>query len=71
MTNNPLNICSETGRTLPTAEAARASEARFREIQSQCDVGLIPNLRTGDIVYVGTELYLGHGVDDFAAAWPR
>jgi hypothetical protein len=59
------SICSETGRTLPTPDAARASEARFREIQAQCAAGLVPSLQVGDIVYVGTELYLGHGVDDF------
>jgi hypothetical protein len=65
MPESTLNICSETGRTLPTAEAARASEARFREIQSQCAAGEVPELRVGDVIYVGTELYLGHGVDDF------
>lgn len=59
------NVCSETGRTFATGEAARASEARFREIQLQCDAGRVPDLRLGDVIYVGTELYLGHGVDDF------
>ncbi|HEY1528515.1 MAG TPA: hypothetical protein VGH51_19995 [Candidatus Angelobacter sp.] len=57
--------CSKTDRVFPTTEAARASEARFREIQSQCDAGLVPELRNGDVVYVDTELYIGHGRDDF------
>jgi hypothetical protein len=58
-------LCSETGRTFPTAEAARASEARFREIQAECEAGRVPQLRIGDVIYIETELYLGHGVDDF------
>jgi len=57
--------CSETGRTFTTAEAARASEARFREIQDECAGGGVPELRKGDVIYIGTELYLGHGRDDF------
>ena len=58
-------VCSETGRNFTTAEAARASEARFREIQAQCDAGAVPELRRGDVVYVDTELYISHGRDDF------
>src|SRR3954470_15042109 len=57
--------CSETTRAFPTAEAARASEARFREVQAQCDAGLVPELRVGDVIYVDTELYVSHGRDDF------
>ena len=57
--------CSETGRTFATAEAARASEDRFREIQAQCDAGIVPELRKGDVIYIDTELYLSHGRDDF------
>jgi hypothetical protein len=57
--------CSETGRTFSTAEDARASEARFHEIQAQCDAGAVPELRVGDVVYVDTELYISHGRDDF------
>jgi hypothetical protein len=57
--------CSETGRTFTTAEEARASEERFRQIQAECDVGLVPELPNGDVIYIGTELYLGHGRDDF------
>ena len=57
--------CSETGRTFPTADAARASEARFREIQDACAAGGVPELRPGDVIYIGTELYLGHGRGDF------
>src|SRR4029077_2823090 len=57
--------CSETGRTFSSAEAARASEARFREIQAQCDAGDVPELRKGDVVYIDTELYISHGRDDF------
>jgi hypothetical protein len=57
--------CSETDRTFPTAEAARASEARFREIQEQCAAGQVPELRAGDVIYVDTELYISHGRDDF------
>jgi hypothetical protein len=57
--------CSETDRAFPTAEAARASETRFREIQDACAAGSVPELRKGDVIYIGTELYLGHGRDDF------
>lgn len=57
--------CSETDRTFSTADAARASEARFLEIQEACDAGSVPDLRKGDVIYIGTELYLGHGRDDF------
>lgn len=57
--------CSETGRHFETAEAARASEARFRKIQSECESGSVPQLQKGDAIYIGTELYLGHGRDDF------
>lgn len=57
--------CSETGRTFTTADAARASEARFLEIQNACAAGAVPDLRKGDVIYIGTELYLGHGRDDF------
>jgi hypothetical protein len=59
------HICSETNRTFPTAEAARASETRFREIQAQCDAGQMPELRQGDVIYLDTELYISHGRDDF------
>jgi hypothetical protein len=57
--------CAETTRAFPTADAARASETRFREIQAQCDDGLVPELRAGDVIYVDTELYISHGRDDF------
>jgi hypothetical protein len=57
--------CVETGRIFDNEEAARDSEARFREIQAECDAGRVPELRLGDVIYVETELYLGHGVDDF------
>lgn len=57
--------CSETGRTFPTAEAARASETRFREIQAECEAGRVPELRAGDAIYLDTELYISHGRDDF------
>jgi hypothetical protein len=57
--------CSETDRVFPTAEAAQASKARFREIQDGCDAGRVPELHHGDVIYIGTELYLGHGRDDF------
>ncbi|HEX4605603.1 MAG TPA: hypothetical protein VH724_16495, partial [Candidatus Angelobacter sp.] len=57
--------CSETGRTLSTADEARASEVRFREIQDACAAGGLPELHQGDVIYIGTELYLGHGRDDF------
>ena len=49
--------CSETGRAFATEEEARASEARFREIQAECDAGRVPELRPGDVIYVETELY--------------
>src|SRR5438270_7553086 len=57
--------CSETGRNFATAEAARASEARFREIQTECDAGSTPELCKGDVIYLDTELYISHGRDDF------
>lgn len=57
--------CSETNRHFDTSEAARSSEARFLEIQAECAAGRVPELRPGDVIYVETELYLGHGVDDF------
>jgi hypothetical protein len=57
--------CAETGRTFATADEARASESRFQAIQCECDAGRIPELRKGDVIYVETELYLGHGRDDF------
>jgi hypothetical protein len=57
--------CAETGRTFMTAEAARGSEERFREIQDACAAGRVPELQSGDVIYIGTELYLGHGRDDF------
>ncbi|HEY7403495.1 MAG TPA: hypothetical protein VIB39_08240 [Candidatus Angelobacter sp.] len=63
MTN--IYCCSETGRTFATAKEARASEARFREIQALCEAGQVPELRKGDVIYIDTELYLGHGRDDF------
>jgi hypothetical protein len=61
----PLTTCAETGRTLATAEAARASEARFREIQAACDECELPELRAGDVIYVGSAFHLTHGCDDF------
>jgi hypothetical protein len=57
--------CTETGRSFDRAEAARASEARFREIQMRCDAGEVPELSQGDVIYVDTSLYLSHGRDDF------
>jgi hypothetical protein len=57
--------CSATGRSFATAEEARASEARFRHLQADCDAGRVPELRQGDVIYVDTELYLWHGRDDF------
>ncbi|MGZ4901203.1 MAG: hypothetical protein ACXV8X_16205 [Candidatus Angelobacter sp.] len=57
--------CCETGRSFASAEEARASEARFREIQDACAGGGVPELHKGDVIYIGTELYLGHGRDDF------
>lgn len=65
MPDSSSTTCSATGRTFPTAEAARASEARFLEIQSECDAGRVPDLRTGDVIYVDTSLYLSRGRDDF------
>jgi len=59
------NTCSATGRTFPTAEAARASEARFLEIQAECEAGRTPQLHIGDVIYVDTSRYLSHGRDDF------
>ena len=58
-------ICTETGRPFATPEEAQASATRFREIQAQCDAGRLPELRQGDIIYVDTDLYLSHGIDDF------
>ncbi len=57
--------CSETGRRFNTAKDARASEERFRFVQAECDAGRFPDLSKGDVIYVETELYLGHGVDDW------
>ena len=57
--------CCETGRTFPIGEAARASEQRFREIQADCAAGHVPELRAGDVIYLDTKIYLGHGRDDF------
>ena len=58
-------LCSETGRSFSTPDDAQASANRFRQIQAECDAGRIPELRKGDIIYVDTDLYLSHGVDDF------
>jgi hypothetical protein len=57
--------CIETGRIFDNEEAARVSEIRFGEIQDACAAGDVPELRQGDVIYIGTELYLGHGRDDF------
>jgi hypothetical protein len=57
--------CSETNRTFMTSEAARAGEQRFREIQAECEAGQVPELRPGDVIYIDTQIYLGHGRDDF------
>jgi hypothetical protein len=65
MSDNNSHICSETGRTFATAEAARASERRFRDVQAACDVCELPELRAGDVIYVDTSIYLSHGRDDF------
>jgi hypothetical protein len=65
MSESLSTTCAETGRTLATAEAARASEARFLEIQALCDAGQVPELRPGDVVYVDSSIYLSHGSDDF------
>jgi hypothetical protein len=59
------HTCSETGHSFSNAEEARTSEARFRELQSQCDAGRVPELRKDDVIYVDTELYISHGRDDF------
>jgi hypothetical protein len=65
MPENSEAACSETGRTFATAAEARASEARFGWIQAECDAGRVPELRKGDVIYVETYLFLGHGRDDF------
>ena len=65
MSESLSTTCAETGRTLATAEAARASEARFLEIQALCDAGQVPELRPGDVIYVDSSIYLSHGCDDF------
>jgi hypothetical protein len=58
-------FCPETNKAFVTPEEAQACAARFREIQTACDDGHVPDLRPGDIIYVDTDLYLSHGVDDF------
>jgi hypothetical protein len=65
MSEIPSTTCRETGRTFATTEEARASEARFLWIQSECDAGRVPELEKGDVIYVETYLFLGHGRDDF------
>jgi hypothetical protein len=60
-----MHQCSETGRNFATDTEARASESRFREIQGECNDGRVPDLQKGDVIYIGSELYLGHGRDDF------
>lgn len=65
MPDTPSTTCSQTGRAFATAGAARASEARFLEIQARCDAGELPELRPGDVIYVDTSLHLSHGRDDF------
>jgi hypothetical protein len=65
MSESSSTTCIETGRTFSTAAEARASETRFREVQTACDSGIVPELCIGDVVYVNTELYLSHGRDDF------
>ncbi|HZI55431.1 MAG TPA: hypothetical protein VFF39_01585 [Verrucomicrobiae bacterium] len=57
--------CSATGRTFSNAADARAHEARFHELQAECEAGRVPELRKDDVIYVDTELYLWHGRDDF------
>lgn len=57
--------CSETGRAFATEDEARASEARFREIQAECVAGRVPELRPGDVIYLETSRYISHGCDDF------
>jgi hypothetical protein len=58
-------FCPETHKVFATRDEAEACATRFREIQSECDAGRIPDLRKGDIIYVDTDLYLSHGIDDF------
>jgi hypothetical protein len=58
-------VCTETRRTFATAEAVRASESRFREIQAKCDAGDVPELRQGDVIYLESARYISHGCDDF------
>jgi hypothetical protein len=58
-------ICTETDRPFAKPEEAQASAARFCEIQAECDGGCVPELRKGDIIYLDTDLYVSHGVDDF------
>jgi hypothetical protein len=65
MPETSSTTCAETGRTLATAEAAHASEKRFREIQAACDECELPELRAGDVIYVGSAFHLTHGRDDF------
>jgi hypothetical protein len=65
MSEDARTTCSETGRPFDSPEAARASEARFREIQAECDAGRVPELRAGDVIYVESERYISHGCDDF------
>src|SRR5690348_14774689 len=57
--------CEETGRTFATADEARASESRFREVQAECDAGRVPELRKGDVIYLESERFISHGCDDF------
>ena len=59
------NVCRETGRKFSIAADARISEARFSEVQTECEAGRVPNLRKGDVIYVDTSLYVSHGRDDF------
>src|SRR5215475_8050884 len=65
MSEESETTCSETGRNFATAYAARACEARFREVQAECDAGHMPELRKGDVIYIDTELYISDGRDDF------
>jgi hypothetical protein len=65
MPDSDSTTCTETGRVFATADVARASEARFREIQMRCDEDEVPELSQGDVIYVDTSLYLSHGRDDF------
>jgi len=48
-----------------TGEATHASEQRFREIQAEGEAGRVPELRAGDVIYLNTRIYIGHGRDDF------